>query len=378
MSKPYNVHSCKYGASKWVVEAVAPEGRKRKFFRTKLDAQAYADLQNLEHRQWGEMKIPDEVRLQALQAHGILKPTGATLIQAAEYYVERHWVVSRSIYVTDLSCEVSEWAKDRMDKGEMSKSHCMNIQKACREIMSSFKNEISCEVRSSDIVKWLESMDVSASTKDWFRRYAGVVFAYAKSHGYCETNPCTGIPKMGKKKPIQILTPDQAQSLLKNCHPSMVPFYALGMFAGLRPMSELMRAEWKDIDWSDKTIKVENVKTAGHSNSARERHIPISENLQKWLELSGSQGVMMVGGKFIPGGWNHHVYGPDGDRKKAGITQWAPDIMRHSFASYHVAMHEDAALTAAAMGHSDTKLIYSTYRKLVKKSEAEKFWSIFP
>ncbi len=36
----------------------------------------------------------------------------------------------------------------------------------------------------------------------------------------------------------------------------------------------------------------------------------------------------------------------------AGVATWPHNVMRHSFASYHLALHRDAPLTAHELGHS--------------------------
>ena len=52
---------------------------------------------------------------------------------------------------------------------------------------------------------------------------------------------------------------------------------------------------------------------------------------------------------------------------------------RHSFGSYPLAMHDDAALTAREMGHMSTSMVYGHYdNHQVIKEEAERYFSIRP
>ena len=55
-----------------------------------------------------------------------------------------------------------------------------------------------------------------------------------------------------------------------------------------------------------------------------------------------------------------------------------PDIMRHSYASYHLAFHQSADKTALEMGHRDTQMLFRHYRELVTKEEAQAYWKIEP
>ena len=52
--------------------------------------------------------------------------------------------------------------------------------------------------------------------------------------------------------------------------------------------------------------------------------------------------------------------------------------MRHSYGSYHLGMHEDAARTSFQMGHTTQGILFEHYRNLVTKEDAEAFWSIVP
>lgn len=46
--------------------------------------------------------------------------------------------------------------------------------------------------------------------------------------------------------------------------------------------------------------------------------------------------------------------------------EWPDDILRHSYGSYHLAKHRNAALTAEQMGHKNARMLYALYREVVK------------
>jgi integrase len=55
------------------------------------------------------------------------------------------------------------------------------------------------------------------------------------------------------------------------------------------------------------------------------------------------------------------------------------DGFRHSFGTYHLALHEDANKTANQMGHrGNTDLVFSHYRKLVPKEDGKAFFEVTP
>jgi integrase len=65
-------------------------------------------------------------------------------------------------------------------------------------------------------------------------------------------------------------------------------------------------------------------------------------------------------------------------RANAGISKWPSNALRHSYASYHLAYHQNAAALALQMGHTSQAMIFSNYRELVTKQDAERYWRIRP
>ena len=60
------------------------------------------------------------------------------------------------------------------------------------------------------------------------------------------------------------------------------------------------------------------------------------------------------------------------------MGSWPPNALRHSFASYHLAHHQDAAKTALQLGHTESRTLFAHYRELVKPADAKLYWRIFP
>jgi integrase len=66
-------------------------------------------------------------------------------------------------------------------------------------------------------------------------------------------------------------------------------------------------------------------------------------------------------------------------RIKAAAGLRAPhNALRHSFASYHLAMWQDASKTAFELGHARPDMLYRHYRNLVTKEAAEAYWALTP
>ena len=65
-------------------------------------------------------------------------------------------------------------------------------------------------------------------------------------------------------------------------------------------------------------------------------------------------------------------------RSSIGLSTWPNNGLRHSFASYHLAKHQNAPQLALEMGHSTPRMIFDNYREVVAPAEAERYWTIRP
>ena len=103
------------------------------------------------------------------------------------------------------------------------------------------------------------------------------------------------------------------------------------------------------------------------SKTHDERFIDISDNLLQWLTpYQQTQGPVFYSRRKA-----------ERIREKCGV-RWASDCMRHSFGSYHLAMHDNVGRTALQMGHRDIGTLFEHYRRALRKEDAKAFWAIRP
>ena len=207
---------------------------------------------------------------------------------------------------------------------------------------------------------------VAPTTRNNFRRVLIVAFNFASERGYCAINPADSSAKAKEiEKAVGILTPAETARLLESCDVALLPFVAIGAFAGLR-RAELERLDWSEIDLQNGLIQV----TAKKAKSARRRFVKIRENLAAWLQpLAKTQGQVVT---------EDYRELLDAARTAAKITDWPSNALRHSFASYHLAKFQDAAALALEMGHTNSNLVFQHYREVVKPKDAERYWNIKP
>jgi integrase len=214
----------------------------------------------------------------------------------------------------------------------------------------------------------LRSLNVSAATRNHYRRLIVLAFNFAVRRGYAPDNPAKQTDKAKERAgDIGILTVAQATRLLESATPEVLSYIAFGMFAGLR-REEIQRLDWSEIDFESGLIEVK----AQKSKTAQRRHVTIQPNLREWLLP-----LRKHKGRITPGKWQFRVQF-DAAREAAQIKEWPDNALRHSFASYHLAHFKNAAATAMECGHHDSRITYRHYRELVRPKEAERFWNIRP
>jgi integrase len=165
-----------------------------------------------------------------------------------------------------------------------------------------------------------------------------------------------------------ILSPLECQKLLNAAGKRVLPLIAIQAFCGVRN-AETLRLSWSDIDMTRGFVHV----SAEQAKGARRRLIEMPSNLKEWL-------LPYVGraGKLWP--WSHVEYYLElgAARANAGIRKWPSNALRHSYASYHLAFHQNAAALALQMGHTSQAMIFSNYREVVTPDEAQRYWMISP
>ena len=138
----------------------------------------------------------------------------------------------------------------------------------------------------------------------------------------------------------------------------MIPYLALGLFTGVRPL-EIERLIWPDV--LEQYIEI----PAAKAKTRQRRLVSLSGNLKEWLTLGGDLPLINKRKRLA---------------RLLKLTQlkWQPDIMRHSFASYHLAYHGSPDRTAHELGHRDTSMLFAHYRELVTREAAQRYWAIRP
>jgi integrase len=339
-------------------------GRNRRFFKEKADAETFMQFARVQQENYGTaaFSIPDSLRIEAIECCELLQPFGVTLRDAAKFYAAHLKSITGSRKVAEV---VADLLAARTADG-MSPRYLGDLRVRLGRFALSFGEEMIAGISASRIDEWLRGLGVGAVTRNTFRRRLAVLFSFAKRRGYATENPITDVERAKERETeVEILSVTQVARLLESASSDMLPFWAIGAFAGLR-RAEIERLIWSEIDFDASVIEVK----ASKSKTASRRLVTIQPNLREWLAP-----YRRNGGRVCPVNLQRKI---NDDRQRAELrTGWPQNALRHSFGSYHLAQFNDAAKLALEMGNSPAT-IFRHYRQLVKPKQAERYWKIAP
>lgn len=186
------------------------------------------------------------------------------------------------------------------------------------------------------------------------------LFTWAVRKGWMERSPCAVIDQVIiDRKPPTILTPGQQRDLLKTVSRRCRPYLILTMLVGVRP-DEVRYLTWNDINLERGLLTIDRSKTR------RRRIVPLHPLAVHWLKRCDKK-LPICPSRMTIRRW----------RAKARILLggWPQDILRHTAASYLLALHGDAGKVAFMLGNS-ADILLQHYSQLVSPEDCAEFWKI--
>lgn len=355
-------------AKPWKIEISAPNSetgkRQRLFFETKAEAlEKQAELRKA-RRQHGETyrSLPPDVVADASRAIRILdKWPGSTLLEAAQVFDEQKQLEAQSDTIAQV---LDAYLEEKEDS--WSPRYVNQVGQVRRRLTDRAGDIHVCNLDSGTINEILGESSPYTRNENARILKAAIGYAFARDRVPLDLSKKIHLVDT-QKSPTEILAPDEAEKLMKACDPLSAAVFAIRLFAGVRA-EETTRLSVEDVDVEAKEIYIRDhvSKVRGH-----DRVIPMEPNLVRWLK------EYPPGETLIPAGWERLW---DEVRTKAGLKDtWGQNCLRHSFASYWLAMHGSLDGLASRMGHfGGLQMLRSSYYRAVKPTDAEKFWKIAP
>lgn len=357
----------------WIPAAMSPTGKRfNRSFPTREAAKAEKRRLELAHHTFGleagGADLEDLVLLK--RAKEVLEPYGASLMDAVEFYTRAH--SEQTISFADLIREYYE------TKSHLSERYTASMRVILPAVRDAMSDGISATAITPKILgDALKSLDLTPYEWNGHRRVISPVFTYAVHEGYCAENPVAKVPtKETPNREIQILTNGQARALIEAAQETKaLPYFALGIFAGIRP-AELDRLTLRDVDLRKRLVLVSHAT----SKTNRKRFVDVSDNLAALLEAHlGENSGVRVSRKLrerVRSVASVTLREAGEELDADSLEAWGHDIMRHTFASNHLAYHENLDKLALQMGHTTTKTSFEHYLHAIPKESAIEFWRI--
>jgi integrase len=338
--------------------------RPRRTFTNAVEARTFAKLKAIERINHGTagVSMDEQVRGDALAAREILRPFSATLLDAAREYARRRELVTRSCTVT----EAIKACLDAKKNDNLRPKYLKDLRLRLTRFGQDHGDRKMSDITPAEIDQWLRGLSLMPLGRNTFRSRLSTLFEFSRQSGWVTSNPVaeTRKVKVGESIP-GILTPDQAARLLEAADHQTLPYWALGLFCGLRS-AELQRLSWSDIHFDEAIVEVPSLA----AKTASRRCVPIRPNLAHWLEPYRD-----MHGPLCPANLEVRL---KTDRRNAGITNWPTNGCRHSFGSYHLTHFRNSSLTASEMGHVSAAITYKHYYQRVRPAAAAEYWQIAP
>jgi integrase len=340
-------------------------------------------------------------RFAYIHAVNELKPTGVPLELAAKEYAEAWKVMGGRGSLVEAAREYARRKLNALPHKLVPEAVADLIAvrtqegttpayvKALSVYLNQFKEVFACPLlalTTSQVTDYLRALKVSGRSKNNARGAIGAFFKHCKERGWLPRDH-EGISFVSKFKEaaneIEIFTPRELAQFLGAARPEMIPFLAIGAFAGLRS-AEIGRLDWNEIHFVEKFIEVK----AAKAKTASRRLIPISDNLAKWLaDYAEKEGRVVPFDNLAKQiGWMvddvneslrkaAELKGENPEKIKA--VEWKKNALRHSYISYRVAEIQNVNQVALEAGNSPA-IIFRNYRELVRPAQAKEWFSIMP
>ncbi len=203
------------------------------------------------------------------------------------------------------------------------------------------------------------------------------IFSYGLRQGWCSVNPVAAVevPAVAEQEIIP-LTLAECRRLVEVAKTprfcDCLPALGLMLFAGVRP-AEVARLRWADVHCDEGVLAI----AARHSKTGGARRVELCSPLQRMLRQQRPKGSAGEKTLLCPPHWLRRWQRL---RQAAGFVaphhRWMPDVLRHTFASYHALTHRDLPALQLQLGHRDASLLMTRYLNLpgLRRADTRPFW----
>jgi integrase len=316
-----------------------------------------------------------EQKLDAREAFLLLGDSGLTLAAAVKIALQKEDSPARK---TPLQEAVDLFLRERHDhlRSKTQEFYQWHLWALC----DVFKGKTMDDIKAEALSRHLESLTPSTAAARY--RSVRVLWRWALRHPTPlvskDVTASLSFRQPRLRGDVQFLDVDDTEKIMKECGKHRYAL-ALMLFAGVRP-EEIHGIHkppllWEHIDRAARIVRI----PSNISKTKQPRILEgLPDNLWEWLDDGPKTGpVSEVAVRNVVVAAQKAAGFRDGSGDV--VRSWTQDVMRHSFATYHVALYADPGKTALLLGHEGAPtMLYRHYRGLTTQAQGQAYFGIRP
>ncbi|MDA9764056.1 MAG: tyrosine-type recombinase/integrase [Opitutales bacterium] len=381
----------KFGMSFLVTVPVRVTGTKRdrRQFPTLKEAKRFASDQIRGARRNGEAFF--KLSTAETQEIGLwvpkLRKKGISITEAMEFAIDRLRPEGGEKLLSEVIAEFQDSKRKRYQVGDLAEKSVKELVSRSNKLNEALGGFLIHQISKEQVMTWIQGLELGPQSKSNYLSIASQVFLYAKQKHFLAQSPTEDITdterkelhgRLNKGADIKVLDIGEAERLITYTaaeRPEFLGVIALGLFCGIRT-EELKQLTWEAVKLSEGFVTIG--KTI--AKKRRLRNVTLPDNAQEWLSLCEDRTGRIApytGKKFEAQFLQLRLKA--GFKDDEGRSTWPSNGMRHSFGSYHYALHEDSGKTSKELGHKDNDVIlFDHYRALTTNKDGERYFAIKP
>ena len=364
------------GAISWRLSGWVAGVRIRKNFKTREEAAAEKASQEIRALQTasglrsGTTFLTDVQLREAEDAFRRLDGRPHSLLFYLDHALINYREPGRQKVLTEAVSEYVAVKVKEMERTLISTAQVRSIQNELKMLLRYFPAGSVSQFTTSNLTTYLERGDPSLKTYNNRRGLLSTFFKFAFHKDWIAVNPVEKTPHHRinhRRGSATTINAEQATTLMDFLesyeHGALVPYFALCLFAGIRPSprdGEIARLLPQHIRLDTGVILIE----PEVSKVRMKRMVKIQPNLAAWL---GAYPFTPIKSSYI----EYHRL------KISERFKLTHDVLRHTFISMFVAKFRSMGEAALQAGNSES-IIRKHYLDLKNPEEAEQFFGILP
>lgn len=294
-------------------------------------------------------------------------------VDPGEFAEFLRWKEQRKSNVPKVPALVESFIESKRGKGR-SEWTVESLRKVLTPFAAAFDMPID-QVTREAVERWLDTRGIGERT--WNNFLAGItsLARFARKEGHIGANliAVEMIDRKFHRPNVETYSRDELVAILQAASEKWIPAIVLGAFAGIRPeevapdpRTTKPGLAWENILWTRGKIDVPAAVAKGTAGGkGRRRFVPINDALRDFLEP-----YTKPSGPIAPGNRLSHD-----KRYWTGSITWKQDGLRHSYASYRLAILKNMHELALEMGNS-ANMIHRHYLDLKHEDEGAEWFAL--